>query len=186
MLIILSSSTSWAPSSTSPGDATREWARGDAVSHGPPAIELEDLTRDFGQVRAVDHLSLRVPRGEIYGLLGPNGAGKTTSLKMLAGLISPTEGTARVAGETVRPGELSMGLRRKVGFLGEEPAFYGWMTALEFLRLRRAALRQDGDAVRPHPRRGTPGHRGPEPTAATTASRASPGGCASGWASPRR
>ena len=71
-----------------------------------PAIELEDLTRDFGAVRAVDHLSLAVPRGEIYGFLGPNGAGKTTGLKMLAGLISPTEGTARVAGESVRAGEL--------------------------------------------------------------------------------
>ena len=97
------------------------------------AIELTDLTRDFGRLRAVDHLSLRVPTGEVYGLLGPNGAGKTTTLKMLAGLISPTEGRAVVAGEPVRVGELSMGLRRKVGFLAEEPAFYRWMTGTEFL-----------------------------------------------------
>ena len=114
------------------------------------SIEIDDLTRDFSKVRAVDHLNLRVPRGEIYGFLGPNGAGKTTSLKMLAGLISPTDGTARVAGETVRPGELSLGLRRKVGFLGEEPAFYGWMTALEFLVFVGSLYGEDGVSVRAH------------------------------------
>ncbi len=120
----------------------------DAAVGTGPAIELEDLTRDFGAVRAVDHLSLAVPQGEIYGFLGPNGAGKTTCLKMLAGLISPTDGTARVAGEAVRAGELSLGLRRKVGFLAEEPAFYGWMTALEFLVFVGRLFGQDDDAAR--------------------------------------
>jgi ABC-2 type transport system ATP-binding protein len=97
------------------------------------AIGLDALTRDFGGTRAVDGVTLRVPTGAVYGLLGPNGAGKTTTLKMLAGLLSPTSGTARVAGETIRPGESSLDLRRQVGFLAEEPAFYGWMTAREFL-----------------------------------------------------
>ena len=97
------------------------------------AIELERLTRDFGGVRAVDDLTLSVPEGEIYGFLGPNGAGKTTTLKMLAGLISPTAGQARVAGEAVGPGTSSMGVRRKVGFLAEEPSFYPWMNAEESL-----------------------------------------------------
>jgi ABC-2 type transport system ATP-binding protein len=76
---------------------------------------------------------MTVPRGEVYGFLGPNGAGKTTTLKMLAGLISPTSGTALVAGEEVRPGESSRELRSRVGFLAEDPAFYPWMTAQEAL-----------------------------------------------------
>lgn len=105
----------------------------DSRTELPYAIELDGLTRDFDRLRAVDHLSLRVPAGEVYGFLGPNGAGKTTTLKMLAGLLSPTEGRASVAGETVRVGELSLDLRRKVGFLAEEPAFYRWMTGEEFL-----------------------------------------------------
>lgn len=96
-------------------------------------IELRALTRVFKHVRAVDGLSLRVPTGEVYGFLGPNGSGKTTTLKMLAGLLSPTSGEALVAGEQVRPGRFSLELRRRVGFLAEEPAFYPWMTAHEFL-----------------------------------------------------
>ncbi|MHB1342868.1 MAG: ABC transporter ATP-binding protein [Thermoleophilia bacterium] len=102
-------------------------------SAGSAAIELDGLTRDFDGTRAVDALSLRVPQGEVFGFLGPNGAGKTTTLKMLAGLISPTSGRAIVAGETVTPGTASLALRRKVGFLAEEPRFYPWMTAREFL-----------------------------------------------------
>lgn len=96
-------------------------------------IELDGLTRDFGGFRAVDGLTLGVPRGEVYGFLGPNGAGKTTTLKMLAGLLTPTSGSARVASEAVGPGTSSLGLRRKVGFLSEEPSFYPWMTAEESL-----------------------------------------------------
>jgi len=99
----------------------------------PWAVELRELSRVFGRVRAVDGLSLKVPRGEIYGFLGPNGSGKTTTLKMLTGLLSPTSGEALVAGEAVRPGEASLELRKRVGFLAEEPAFYPWMTAREFL-----------------------------------------------------
>lgn len=97
------------------------------------AIELEALTRDFGGTRAVDGLTLSVPQGEVFGFLGPNGAGKTTTLKMLAGLLSPTSGRAIVAGESVKPGDASVALRRKVGFLAEEPRFYPWMQAREFL-----------------------------------------------------
>ena len=97
------------------------------------AIELDELTRDFDGFRAVDSLTLGVPQGEVYGFLGPNGAGKTTTLKMLAGLLSPTSGQAKVAGESVGPGTSSLSLRRKVGFLAEEPSFYPWMTAEESL-----------------------------------------------------
>ena len=70
------------------GDAPAEPVT--AAREGSPwAVELRGLTRVFGRVRAVDGLSLRVPRGEIYGFLGPNGSGKTTTLKMLTGLLSP-------------------------------------------------------------------------------------------------
>lgn len=105
----------------------------DSTPHHEAAIELDELTRDFDGTRAVDGLTLRVPRGEVFGFLGPNGAGKTTTLKMLAGLISPTSGRAIVAGETVTPGTGSRALRQKVGFLAEEPRFYPWMKAREFL-----------------------------------------------------
>src|SRR6266540_3016601 len=61
-------------------------------------IEVHGVSRDFGKVRALDKVSLAVPRGEIYGLLGPNGSGKSTMIRILCGLLAPTEGTARVDG----------------------------------------------------------------------------------------
>ena len=61
-------------------------------------IEVHGVSRDFGKVRALDRVSLAVPRGEIYGLLGPNGSGKSTMIRILCGLLAPTEGTARVDG----------------------------------------------------------------------------------------
>ena len=63
-----------------------------------PIIETRDLTRRFGALTAVDHLDLSVQRGEIFGLVGPDGAGKTTTLRMLCGLMDPSEGSACVAG----------------------------------------------------------------------------------------
>ena len=65
------------------------------------AVELDGLTKNFGATCVVDALSLRVEAGEVVGLLGPNGAGKTTTLRMLAGLITPTQGTARLCGVDV-------------------------------------------------------------------------------------
>src|ERR1700754_4715629 len=61
-------------------------------------IETHDLTKRFGELIAVDHLNLSISKGEIFGLVGPDGAGKTTTLRMLCGLMDPTEGSARVAG----------------------------------------------------------------------------------------
>ncbi|HEY7959985.1 MAG TPA: ATP-binding cassette domain-containing protein, partial [Sphingomicrobium sp.] len=62
------------------------------------AVEAIDLVKDFGETRAVDGISLRVPTGAIYGLLGPNGAGKTTTLRMLLGIIDPSSGSRHVLG----------------------------------------------------------------------------------------
>ncbi len=100
-------------------------------------IEIEELTKDFQvgfwkkhPVRALDHLTLQVEKGEVFGFLGPNGAGKTTTLKILMDLIRPTTGSARVLGEPVS----SVSLRHRIGFLPENPYFYDYLTAAELLR----------------------------------------------------
>src|SRR5205085_9843656 len=67
-----------------------------------PAIEMIDLCKSFGTFQAVDHLSLTVQQGEIFGLLGPNGSGKTTTINMISGLSVPTSGEAKVMGYDVR------------------------------------------------------------------------------------
>jgi ABC-type thiamine transport system ATPase subunit len=90
-------------------------------SQRPAAIETHDLTKRFGERRAVDSLSIRVPRGVIAGLVGPNGAGKKTTLRMLLGLIRPTDGSASVLGESIRHPRAFM---HSVGALIEGPAFY--------------------------------------------------------------
>ena len=96
----------------------------------PSAISTAGLTKHYRGVQAVTDLTLDVPAGSIYGFLGPNGAGKTTVLKVLAGLIRPTSGTASVAGIPLAAGQA---YRREVGFLAQDPRFYGWMSGREVL-----------------------------------------------------
>jgi ABC-2 type transport system ATP-binding protein len=100
------------------------------------AIETEGLTKDYlvgfwkkRPYRALDHLTIAVEQGEVFGFLGPNGAGKSTALKLLMQLIYPTSGTARILGRPV--GDL--GVRRRIGFLAENPSFYDYLTAEELL-----------------------------------------------------
>jgi ABC-2 type transport system ATP-binding protein len=109
----------------------------------PSAISTAGLTKHFAGVQAVSGLDLDVPAGSIYGFLGPNGAGKTTVLKILAGLIRPTSGTASVAGIPLAAGEA---YRREVGYLAQEPRFYDWMTGREVLDFV-ASLAPDGAAT---------------------------------------
>jgi len=95
------------------------------------AIETTDLTRRFGAVAAVSGLRLSVQAGEIFGFLGPNGAGKTTTIRMLCGLLAPSEGTARVAGvDVVQDPE---GVKRLVGYMPQRFSLYGDLTAAENL-----------------------------------------------------
>jgi ABC-2 type transport system ATP-binding protein len=94
-------------------------------------IVVEGLRRDFGRVIAVHDLSFRVADGEIFGLLGPNGAGKTTTVRMLAGLIRPTAGTATVNGHTL--GEGSQRIRALTGILTESPGLHDKLTARQNL-----------------------------------------------------
>jgi len=97
------------------------------------AVRLENLTRDFGAVRAVDRLSLDVPPGVVYGFLGPNGAGKTTTINLLLGLLEPTEGRAEVLGFDTRA--QADEVRERTGALLEHTGLYEQLSAednLEF------------------------------------------------------
>lgn len=109
-------------------------------------IETRSLTRRFGEVLAVDQLTLKVQSGEIFGLLGPNGAGKTTTLRMLAALIVPTSGEAVVAG--CRVGKDDDRLRRNLGFLPETPGLYDRLSAEANLAFFARLYRVDDVAVR--------------------------------------
>jgi len=97
------------------------------------AIEARDLTRDFGSFRAVDRISFRVRRGEIFGLLGANGAGKTTVIKMLTGILRPTAGEGRVAGADMR--RASQAIKERIGYMSQAFSLYRDMTVMENIRL---------------------------------------------------
>jgi ABC-2 type transport system ATP-binding protein len=90
-------------------------------------VEIDGLTKSYGEVLAVDRLSLRVESGEVFGFLGPNGAGKTTTLRMLSALIGPSSGEAVVAGFTL--GSEDTHIRRHVGILTESPGMYDRLSA---------------------------------------------------------
>lgn len=90
-------------------------------------IKTDTLSKRFGDVLAVDQVSLGVEAGEVFGFLGPNGAGKTTTIRMLTGLIVPTSGTAHVAGHTI--GQEDGAIRKKVGILTETPGLYDRLSA---------------------------------------------------------
>jgi ABC-2 type transport system ATP-binding protein len=99
-------------------------------------IHTENITKKFGSVLAVDSLNLDVREGEVFGFLGPNGAGKTTTVRMLTSLISPTRGTATVAGFAV--GRQDTEIRRTVGVLTETPGMYENLSAEYNLRIYAA------------------------------------------------
>ena len=99
------------------------------------SIETNDLGKRYGDVRAVEHLSLRVAEGEIYAFLGLNGAGKTTTIRMLLGMIKPATGYATVLQTRVRPG--SREPWASVGYLVETPHAYPELTVLENLEVAR-------------------------------------------------
>ena len=94
-------------------------------------IEVTNLTKRYGEHVAVDHLSFRVEKGQIYGFLGPNGAGKSTTMNMITGYLAPSEGTVVIDGKDIQkePEEA----KRKVGYLPEIPPLYTDMTVEEYL-----------------------------------------------------
>ena len=109
-------------------------------SDSPPAnssaIELRGLVKDFAiglrgtKLRALDRLDLRIEGGEIFGLLGPNGSGKSTTIKIILGLIEPTQGTSAIFGVP----SCRVDSRREVGYLPESPSFYSHLTGSELVR----------------------------------------------------
>ncbi len=99
----------------------------------PPAIEAEGLSMRFDGFTAVDQVSFRIRRGEIFGFLGSNGCGKTTTMKMLTGLLEPSEGTARLFGKTVDARD--MAVRRRVGFMSQSFSLYSELTVRQNLDL---------------------------------------------------
>jgi ABC-2 type transport system ATP-binding protein len=96
-------------------------------------ISVQELTKRFGAQLAVDHLSFEVPGGQIVGFLGPNGAGKSTTLKMLTGMIEPTEGTATICGLDLLRDTLEV--KRRIGFVPESGAVFESLTGLEYLEM---------------------------------------------------
>ena len=95
-------------------------------------IVARGLTKRFGDLTAVDKLDLHVPRGQIYGFLGPNGSGKSTTIRMLCGLLTPTDGTATVLGTPV-PGDVAH-LKPKIGYMTQRFSLFGDMTVTENLQ----------------------------------------------------
>ena len=97
------------------------------------AIDAKGLTRRFGDFVAVDHVSLTIERGEIFGFLGSNGCGKSTTMKMLTGLLPPTEGSATLFGQSVEAG--SMEVRKSIGYMTQAFSLYGELTVMQNLVL---------------------------------------------------
>jgi ABC-2 type transport system ATP-binding protein len=93
----------------------------------PSVVRLENVTRFFGNVCALDGLSLDVHEGEIYGFLGRNGAGKSTALQILIGILRPAAGGIEVFGQRVR--RVTVPIKQRIGYVSQEPNFYPWMTA---------------------------------------------------------
>ena len=107
-------------------------------------IEVENLTKVYGSLTAVEDLSFAVAPGEILGLVGPNGAGKTTTLRSLAGIIAPTRGRIRIAGKDLATDALSA--KGKLAFIPDEPQLFEYLTVTEHLKFV-ARLYQQPEAV---------------------------------------
>ena len=104
-------------------------------------IELKNIVKRFGDLVAVNDLSLTVQRGEFFAVLGPNAAGKTTTIKILTGLIKPTSGTARIAGFDVQTHPLEV--RQRLAYVPDFPFLYDKLTPLEFIRFTGQMFRME-------------------------------------------
>jgi ribosome-dependent ATPase len=114
---------------------------------GTPAIEAHGLTQRFGAFTAVDHVNFRIEQGEIFGFLGSNGCGKTTTMKMLTGLLPPTDGTALLFGQEVKGGDIET--RRRVGFMSQAFSLYTELTVRQNLLLHARLFDLPPEAAQP-------------------------------------
>src|SRR3989338_8788709 len=108
-------------------------------------VKLDRLTKDYGSFRAVNGVSLHVPKGTLYGFLGPNGAGKTTALRMIAGILLPTAGRVTIADFDVHTDPIRA--KAKLGFIPDRPFVYDKLTGAEFLRFVAGLYGQEGQLV---------------------------------------
>ncbi len=108
-------------------------------------IRLENLTKKYGNFTAVNNINLHVDHKELFGFLGPNGAGKTTTLRMIAGILRPTEGRVFLGGDDVSRDPMSA--KARLGFIPDRPFLYEKLTGAEFLRFVAALYGQDGNIV---------------------------------------
>ena len=104
-------------------------------------IELEHLVKKFGDLVAVNGLSLKIARGEFFAMLGPNAAGKTTAMKLLTGLMKPTSGTSRICGFDIQAQPLEA--RQRLAYVPDFPFLYDKLTAWEFFRFTGEMFRLD-------------------------------------------
>ena len=111
------------------------------------AIEAEGLSMRFGDFTAVDDVSFRIERGEIFGFLGSNGCGKTTTMKMLTGLLSPSAGTARLFGQPIDPHDIAT--RKRVGYMTQAFSLYSELTVRQNLVLHARLFHLPADEVMP-------------------------------------
>ena len=95
------------------------------------AIEISALTKDFGNVRAINNLTMNVEGGQVFGLLGPNGSGKSTLMKIIVGLVKPTSGNALIYGKN--PQTEPVEVKGLIGYVPEAPRLYEFLTAREYL-----------------------------------------------------
>ncbi|MEM3596777.1 MAG: ABC transporter ATP-binding protein [Candidatus Bathyarchaeia archaeon] len=110
------------------------------------AVETQNLVKVFGNIRALDGLSLKIKQEEIFGLIGPNGAGKTTALRIISTLLLPTSGTAKVFGLDVV--ERASEVRKIITYLPEEAGAYRYLSGWEYLEFMAKFSAKDKDAVR--------------------------------------
>ena len=108
-------------------------------------IELKNLVKNFGELIAVNGVSLTVPRGEFFAVLGPNAAGKTTTIKILTGLIRPASGSASVAGFDVQQQPLEA--RKRMAYVPDFPFLYDKLTPAEFLRFTGQLFQMSGSEI---------------------------------------
>ncbi len=108
-------------------------------------IELINLTKKFGDLTAVDNISIYIPRGEFFAVLGPNAAGKTTTIKMMTGMIKPTSGTVKIAGFDIQKEPIQA--RKKMAYVPDFPFLYEKLTVWEFLKFTGQMFDMEEDLI---------------------------------------
>ncbi len=127
------------------GDTAVLAPRGDARTTGTEMISLRGVKKRYGKFAAVKGVDLDVHRGEIFGFLGPNGAGKTTTIRMVAGVLQPSEGRVLVGGDDMEKSPESA--KARIGYIPDRPYLYEKLSGGEFLRFVAGLWGKDGEAV---------------------------------------